>query len=63
MRVEEIRGVYVCGGEKQRVKKKKRKRKEKRNVYLEKNKCVFGKNKIKNNKKLKLRNVTTIFLQ
>ena len=53
----------MCGGEKQRVKKNKRKRKEKRNVYLEKNKCVFGKNKIKNNKKLKLRNVTAIFLQ
>ena len=58
MRVEEIRGVYVCGGEKQRVKKKK-KEKEKRNVYLDENN---GKNKIKNNKKLKLRNVITIFL-
>ena len=45
----------MCGGEKQRVKKKK-----KRNVYLDENN---GKNKIKNNKKLKLRNVTIIFLQ
>ena len=45
----------MCGGEKQRVKKKK-----KRNMYLDENN---RKNKIKNNKKLKLRNVTTIFLQ
>ena len=33
MHVEEIRGVYVCGGEKQRGKKKKR---------IKKNKRVFG---------------------
>ena len=33
MHVEEIRGVYVCGGEKQRGKKKKR-IKKKINVYL-----------------------------
>ena len=31
MRVEEIRGVYVCGGEKQRGKKKKK-------VYLDETK-------------------------
>ena len=59
MCVEEIRGEYVCGGEKQRGKKK---RKEK-NVYLDETKYDNGKNKIKNNKKLKLRNVTIIFLQ
>ena len=41
-------------------KNKELKRKEKRNVYLDENN---RKNKIKNNKKLKLRNVTTIFLQ
>ena len=40
-------------------KNKELKRKEKRNVYLDENN---RKNKIKN-KKLKLRNVTTIFLQ
>ena len=33
---------------------------EERNMYLDENN---RKNKIKNNKKLKLRNVTTIFLQ
>ena len=32
MRVEEIRGVYVCGGEKQRGKK------EKKKVYLDETK-------------------------
>ena len=41
-------------------KNKELKKKKKRNVYLDEN---IGKNKIKNNKKLKLRNVTTIFLQ
>ena len=39
---------------------KRKKEKEKRNVYLDEN---SRKNKIKNNKKLKLRNVITIFLQ
>ena len=46
--------------EKNKELKRKKKEKEKRNVYLDENN---GKNKIKNNKKLKLRNVTTIFLQ
>ena len=49
----------MCVEEKNKELKRK-KEKEKRNVYLDENN---GKNKIKNNKKLKLRNVTTIFLQ
>ena len=51
----------MCGGEKQRGKKNEEG--EERNVYLDEKKWDNGKNKIKNNKKLKLRNFTIIFLQ
>ena len=44
---------------KKRVKKKKKKEKC---IWMKPNK-IMGKNKIKNNKKLKLKNVSTIFLQ
>ena len=56
----------MCEGEKQRGKKKQKKKKakgEERIVYLDEKKKDNGKNKIKNNKKLNLRNVTIIFLQ
>ena len=49
----------MCGGVKQRGKKKK-KEGEERNMHLDEKKDN-GKNKIKNNKKLKLRNVTIKF--
>ena len=48
---------YVCGGEKKRGKKEGKKKE----IWMKKNKKQ-GKNKIKN-KKLKLRNAITIFLQ
>ena len=59
LRVDEIRGVRVWRS-KTKTKKKKKKGEE-RNMYLDEKKKYNGKNKIKNNKKLKLRNVIIKF--
>ena len=59
--MDEIRGVRVW---RRKTKRKKKKAEgEERSVYLDEKKKDNGKNKIKNNKKLNLRNVTIIFLQ
>ena len=60
--MDEIRGVRVWRRKTKRKKKKKAEGEE-RIVYLDEKKKDNGKNKIKNNKKLNLRNVTIIFLQ
>ena len=43
MRVEEIRGVYVCGGEKKKEKRKKKKKRKKKCVFGEKQMCIWEK--------------------